>query len=77
MSTFGADAFHHVVDAAEGKAFGQRYHRRRNVFEAECPVASFAMKVSMQVVDRTRAIGAAYGILEGTCSVVDAMNEVV
>lgn len=53
------------------------YYRCRDILEAECLVATLAMKMSVQVVDFARAACTAYRIFERTCPVIDAVYQVV
>ena len=75
--TFRTKPFQYIIDAVQRKSFRYLYYRCRDILEAECLVATLAMKMSVQVVDFARAACTAYRIFKRTCPVIDAVYQVV
>ena len=74
---FRAKPFQYIVDTAQRKSFRHLYYRRRDILEAECLVALFAMKMSVQIIDFARTAGAAYRIFKRPRPVVNAVYQVM
>lgn len=74
---FRAKPFQYIVDTAQRKSFRHLYYRRRDILEAECFVALFAMKMSVQIIDFARTAGAAYRIFKRPRPVVNAVYQVM
>ena len=71
------DAFQYIIDTAQCKPLRQIHNRSGNIFKTESLVAFFTMEVCMQVVHFTGTTITAYGVLEGFCSVVNAVYEMM
>ena len=73
----GADAFYHIIDALDGKSFGQIDYRNLDMFKAKRLVAPLAIEVRVHIVDSAFAFAGADFILERTASVFYRMDDVM
>lgn len=75
--TLRTQSFQYIIDTVKRKSFRKFYYWCRYVFEAKGTVTSFAMEVGVQVFYTTRTAGAAYGVLERPCTIIDAVYQVM
>lgn len=82
FSALGAEALEHIVNAVHLEIAGKRHQRHLSRLQTESAATLLTVEVGMHVVDGTvvlptMTIGAAHGILEHACPVIDRVNEMV
>lgn len=75
--TLVTQPFHHEIDVSQQEFFRELHRGDRDAFQAECFVATGAVKVNVQFVERALAIVVAHRVLHGAGAIVDAVNEQV
>ena len=77
MRTFRTDSFKDIIDAMQGKSFGQVDNRYVRTLQAKSLMALLTIKMRMQVLYHAVAGVIAHRIFQRTAAVVYAMYKVM